>query len=148
MATVAAAATANRAAGPRPSAPMTRVASGVALAVVSFAVIWFSNATVLLFFALAVGVLAFHEYAALMRRLGAFIPRIPSLIATLGTIVIVPFPYVAGEALIGAGIVLVAIAVMLAGPDDRRAAVFGVLAGAFAALYLGVALGALVGSHV
>jgi phosphatidate cytidylyltransferase len=127
---------------------MTRVVSGAALAGAFFAIVWFSSAVVLLFVALAVGALAFHEYAELMRKLGAVIPRLPALIATLGAIVIVPFPYVASEAVLGAGVVLIATAVMLAIGDDRRAAVFGVIAGVFAALYIGLALGALVGTHI
>ena len=127
---------------------MTRVLSGVALGAVFFAVVWFSNAVGLLFVALAVGVLAFHEYAELMRRLGADIPRLPALAATMAAIGIVPFPYVASEAVLGAGAVLVSIGVMFRLGDDRRAAVFGVVAGAFAALYIGIALGALVGIHI
>src|SRR5262245_41450342 len=117
---------------------MTRVISGIALGALFFGVVWFSNAAVLVFVALAIGALAFHEYAEMMRALGADVPRVPALVATMAAIVIVPFPYLAGEAVLGLGVVLVATAVMLSTGDDRRAAVFGVLAGAFAALYIGV----------
>jgi phosphatidate cytidylyltransferase len=127
---------------------VTRVLSGAALAALFFTVVWFASPAVLVVVALAVGALAFHEYAALMQALGAAIPRLPALIATLGAIVIVPFPYFASEAVVGAGLVLVAIAVMRVAGDDRRAAVFGVLSGGFATLYIGLALGSLVGIHV
>jgi CDP-diglyceride synthetase len=91
---------------------VSRVLSGVALAGAFFAVVWFANATVLLFVALAVAALAFHEYAELMRQLGAAIPRLPALIATLAVVVMVPFPHVRLEATLGLGVVLLAIASM------------------------------------
>jgi phosphatidate cytidylyltransferase len=92
---------------------VARVTSGVLLAAAFFSVVWFGNATVLLFVALAVGVLAFHEYAELLRQLGASIPRIPTVFATMGAIAVVPFPYVAGEALVGTGLVIIATAAMV-----------------------------------
>ena len=56
---------------------MSRVLSGVVLAAVFFAIVWFGSATVLLLVALAVCVLAFQEYATLVQRVGADIPRCP-----------------------------------------------------------------------
>lgn len=147
---------------------MTRVLSGLALAIVFFALVWFANATVLLIVALMVGVLAFHEYAELMRASGAEVPRMPSLVATLATIALVPFPTVAGGAVMGIGLVVIAIAAMaalerrgsaiadppaVAGPSlhegrPLRAGAYSVVAGGFAVLYLGLPLGALVGVHI
>src|SRR5687767_11501344 len=91
---------------------MARVISGVLLAAAFFAIVWFSSARVLLFVALAVGVLAFQEYAELMRRMGAAIPRLAALVATLAALAIVPFPYVAGEVVVGIGVAVIAVAAM------------------------------------
>jgi phosphatidate cytidylyltransferase len=127
---------------------MTRVASGAALVASVFAVVWYGNTTVLLLVAMAVGVLAFHEYAEVMRRLGAVITRLPALLATLAAIVVVPFPYVSGEALLGLGIALNAVSAMIGVDDDRRSAVIGAAASGFGMIYIGLSLGTLVGVHV
>lgn len=139
---------------------MVRLASGVALAAGFFALVWFSNATTLLFVALAVGVLALHEYAELMRQLGAAVPRIPTVLALIATIVIIPFPYVAGEGVVGLGVALIAGAAMLKMARVPRApapgsagvgfgpGVLGAAAGGFAMIYIGIPLGALVGVHI
>ncbi len=126
---------------------MARLISGVLLAAGFFALVWFSNATVLLLVALAVGLLAMHEYAELMRQLGAAIPRVPTVVATLATIAIIPFPFVAGEAVIGIGVTIIAIGAMLKSVDMRQA-VAGAAAGGFALIYIGIPLGALVGVHI
>lgn len=135
---------------------MTRVVSGVLLAAAFFALVWYGNAVVLLFVALTVGVLAFHEYAELMRRLGADIPRVPALAATLAAVAIVPFPYVAVEAVLGIGLVVIAVAAMLqvaratsdTGSGVFKPALMGAVTGGFSVLYIGVPLGALVGIHI
>jgi phosphatidate cytidylyltransferase len=139
---------------------VVRLASGVALAAGFFALVWFSNATTLLFVALAVGVLALHEYAELMRQLGAAVPRIPTVLALIATIVIIPFPYVAGEGVVGLGVALIAGAAMLKMARVPRApapgsagvgfgpGVLGAAAGGFAMIYIGIPLGALVGVHI
>ena len=150
---------------------MARVVSGVLLAAAFFALVWFSNAVVLLFVALAVGVLALHEYTELMRQLAVQIPRMPTVAALLAAIAVVPFPYVAGEAVIGIGVVVIAAAAMLqlarqpdisgsapggpsvsSGSSSTRTLfsphVMGAAAGAFATIYIGIPLGALVGVHV
>jgi phosphatidate cytidylyltransferase len=126
---------------------VARLISGVLLAAGFFALVWFSNATVLLLVALAVGLLAMHEYAELMRQLGAAIPRVPTVVATLATIAIIPFPFVAGEAVIGIGVTIIAIGAMLKSVDMRQA-VAGAAAGGFALIYIGIPLGALVGVHI
>lgn len=150
---------------------MARLVSGVLLAAGFFVLVWFSNAVVLLFVACVVGLLALHEYAELMRQVSVPIPRIPSVVATLATIAVIPFPYVAGEAVIGVGVVLIAIGAMIhmarlkpdsAGADPMGSGarnapgdaggftpgVLGAMAGGFALIYIGLPLGALVGVHI
>lgn len=131
---------------------MARLISGVVLAAAFFALVWFANATVLLFVAMAVGVLALHEYAELLRQLGAAMPRLPTVMATLAAIAVIPFPYVAPAAVIGSGVVLIAMAAMLKIARDQSAGfssgVLGAVAGGFALVYIGVPLGALVGVHI
>jgi phosphatidate cytidylyltransferase len=131
---------------------VVRLISGVLLAAAFFAIVWFSSATVLLFVALAVGVLALHEYAELMRQLGAAIPRVPTVLATMAVIAVIPFPYVAGEAIIAIGIAIIAAAAMRRMARDAtatfQAAVMSALAGGFALLYIAIPLGALVAIHI
>ncbi len=126
---------------------MSRVLSGVVLAAVFFAIVWFASATVLLFVALGVCMLVFREYAQLMEHVGADMPRVPTLIATLAALVIVPFPYVAGEAVVGIGLMVIAISAMVR-ESAFGAATHGVAAGALSVIYLGLSLGALVGVHI
>jgi phosphatidate cytidylyltransferase len=131
---------------------VSRVISGVLLAAAFFAIVWFSNALVLLFVAVAVGMLALHEYLELMRPLGAAIPRVPAVLATMAAIAVVPFPIVAPSAVVGVGIVVIAIAAMFHTNRGEGAGfkpgVVGVAAGGFAVAYIGLALGALVGIHI
>jgi phosphatidate cytidylyltransferase len=133
---------------------VARVISGVLLAAVFFTIVWFSSAIVLVFVALAVCVLALQEYAELMRAMGAAPPKFATLLATLSALVVVPFPYVAGEVVVGIGVVVVAIAAMMGVkklppvPQPFKAGVHGAVAGAFAIIYLGLPLGALVGVHI
>jgi phosphatidate cytidylyltransferase len=126
---------------------VARLISGVLLAASFFALVWFANAVALLLVALTVGVLALHEYAEMMRQLGAPMPRIPTVAATMAAIAIVPFPYVAGEAVIGIGVVLIAAAAMIRF-DEMRAAVLGAVSGGFALIYIGIPLGSLVAVHI
>ena len=107
---------------------MVRVLSGVLLAAVFFAVIWFGSATVLLLVALGVCALAFQEYAELMRQIGADSSRVPTLIATLAALYIVPFPYVSGEAVVGIGLIVIAAGEMvrMAGLKSRPSSRSGV----------------------
>lgn len=129
---------------------MTRVISGVLLAATFVAIVWFSSTTVLVFVALAVCALAFQEYAQLMRPLGAEVPRLATLVATLAAVAAVPFPFVAGEVVIGVGVLVIAIAAMtnVARGSEFRPAAAGAIAGGFATIYLGLPLGALVGVHI
>ena len=135
---------------------MSRVVSGVILGVVFFGLIWFANATVLLIVAIAVCALALREYAALMRAIDVDIPSLLTLIATVAVLSSVPFPYLAVEGVLGIGVLLTATATMVRasqgadGTDEQRfrPAVRAAAAGAFAMVYLGLPLGALVGIHI
>jgi phosphatidate cytidylyltransferase len=146
---------------------VVRLISGVLLAAGFLALVWFSNATVLLVVAVAVGVLAFHEYAELMRQLGAAVPRIPTIAGLIATITLIPFPSVWGEvaislsAVLGVAVVLIAAAAMFKSarsddaPQDIPAprshftpAVLGAAAAGFSLVYLAIPLGALVGVHI
>ena len=155
---------------------MSRIVSGFVLAAVFFAIVWFSNATVLLVVAVAVGLLALHEYMELMRQLGAAIPRIPTVAALIAVVAVVPFPYAPAVAVIGLAVVGIAVGAMLmtpaglksgppeispappdmesrpgdvaAGARNFSPAVVGATAGGFALIYLGIPLGALVGVHI
>lgn len=104
----------------------------------------------LVFVALAVCVLAFQEYAQLMRALEADVPKMPALVSTLAVLAAIPFPYVAGEVVLGVGVMVIAIAAMakVARGSEFRPAAAGAIAGGFAAIYLGLPLGALVGVHI
>jgi CDP-diglyceride synthetase len=63
---------------------MTRVLSGLALAASAFGLVWFLPTSALIGVALVVAVLAFFEYARLVRAVGAPLPVTVSLLATLG----------------------------------------------------------------
>lgn len=135
---------------------MSRVVSGVVLGVVFFALIWFANAMVLLAVAITVCALALREYASLMKALGANVPVLVTLIASVAVLWSVPFPYLTVEVVLGAGVLVIAIATMMRAPggaegrdEERfRPAIRAVAAAVFAMVYLGLPLGALVGIHI
>ena len=142
---------------------MIRVLSGVILAAAFFAIAWFASPVVLVWIAMGVCVLALHEYRAILNRLGISVPWWPTVAATLATLATVPFPYyVAPEIVIGIGVVIVAVAAMVAAsralsagePDGgTQSAIFtraaqATAAGALALVYLGIPLGSLVGVHL
>ena len=137
---------------------MIRVLSGTVLAAVFFAVVWFSNATVLLAVAIGVCALALHEFAALMHALEVDVPLLPTLLATVAVLVTVPFPYVPLEVVLGIGVLLIASATMVqasrttedVGVDGKgfRPATRAAAAAALSMVYLGLPLGTLVGIHI
>lgn len=143
---------------------MTRVASGVLLGTVFFALLWFTNATVLLVVALGVAALAVHEFVQLFRTAGARIAAVPTLAATWAATILVPFPHVAVEVGLALGMILIAVWTMaalssagagdaaqprLAGtPHGVREAALGAAAAVLATVYLGVGLGTLVACYV
>ena len=144
---------------------MIRVLSGVILAAAFFAIAWFASPLVLVWIAMGVCVLALHEYRAILNRIGVSVPWWPTLAATLATLATVPFPYYAPpEIVAGIGVVVVAVAAMVAasrapvaapGESDTAAqsgiftrAAQATAAGALALVYLGIPLGSLVGVHL
>jgi phosphatidate cytidylyltransferase len=126
---------------------MTRVLSGVVLGASFFAIVWFGNTTVLLAVAAAVCALAFHEYVRLMRHIGADLPYGAALLPALASVIVVPFPYVPVEVVIGTGVIVVAAAAMMSS-RELVPAMHGAAAGALAIVYLGLPLGALVAVHL
>jgi phosphatidate cytidylyltransferase len=147
---------------------MTRVISGVTLAAVFFTIVWFGSTPALLVVAMAVCVLAVGEYAALMEKLHASPPRLLTIVAVLAALVAVPFPRVPFEIVVAIGLMAMAIKEMAGlkpdpplqnpindgGPGFSPAffsgfspAIMSTASGAFAMLYLGLPLGALVAVH-
>lgn len=128
---------------------MTRVLSGVLLGAAFLAIIWFTNATVLLFVALGVGALAFHEYASLAQAIGIELRRTPALVATLAATVVVPFPQVVVEGVLGISLLMIAIAAMTRVRVSNFAAAFQTTAASMLApVYIGLSLGTLVAVYV
>jgi phosphatidate cytidylyltransferase len=127
---------------------MIRLVTGVLLAAGFFALVWFTNAYALLAVALLVCVLAFQEYALLMAQIGADVPKLPTLLATLAVLVNVAFPFAAIEAVVGVGLVIIAVGAMVKARDDFKPAWHGGAAGAMALVYLGLALGSMVGVYI
>jgi phosphatidate cytidylyltransferase len=130
---------------------MTRLVSGVVLAAVFFVLIWFTNATVLLFVALAVAALAVHEYVQLFRALGADMHMAPILVATWAVTANIAFPQFVLEGVLAITVIVIAIWVMSRlkpeGPAFRPA-MLGAAAGVLAPVYIGIGLGSLVAIHV
>jgi phosphatidate cytidylyltransferase len=125
---------------------MTRLLSGLALALGALALVWWLSSTQLLVVALAVAGLAFHEYARLARAVGAMLPYLPALAATLAACAAVAMPWVHLPTLLAVALVMVAVSLMTSG--QHGASLFhGASAGMLAPLYLGLPLGALVGVH-
>lgn len=122
---------------------MIRLISGVLLAAAFLALVWFATPVVLLVAALVVAALAFHEYARLVRAIGSVVPRWPTIIATLATTAMVPFPWVPIESVLGFALVAIAIDVMA---SNRMGAstLHDVSAAILAPIYIGLPLGSLV----
>jgi phosphatidate cytidylyltransferase len=130
---------------------MTRVLSGLALAASAFGLVWFLPTSALIGVALVVAVLAFFEYARLVRAVGAPLPVTVSLLATLGACGLAAGVYPAAfgtTALPAFGIALLAGAVsLMASGVSGAPLVHGAAAGMLAPMYLGVPLGALAAIH-
>lgn len=125
---------------------MTRVLSGAALAAGAFALIWLLPSVGLLAVALAVAALAFFEFAALARAVGAPLPVWPSLAATLAACSAVALPWVHVPSLLGVIVVALAVSLITSGRDGLPL-VHGAAAGVLAPVYIGLPLGALVSIH-
>jgi phosphatidate cytidylyltransferase len=125
---------------------MTRVLSGLALALGALALVWWLSSTQLLAVAVAVAALAFHEYARLARGVGAPLPYGPALVATLAACAAVTLPWAHLPSLLALALLAVGVALM-AGGHHGAALFHGASAGMLAPLYIGLPLGALVGIH-
>jgi phosphatidate cytidylyltransferase len=125
---------------------MTRLLSGVVLAAVALAVIWFLDSTALLGVALAVAALAFHEYDRIVERIGAKVPYLAALLATLFACAMVPFQWVDIESVLAAALLIVALNV-LASERVGRPLLADTAAAMLAPVYIGLPLGSLVGVH-
>lgn len=122
---------------------MTRVLSGAALLIAVAAAVWLLGPIPLLALAEIVVLIAFREYADLADRVGVQVPRAPAGAATLIVCAAVGVPGVPVEvAMMGAMLGLAA--VVLASGRRGVDALHDVSAAAFAPLYLGLPLGALV----
>ena len=126
---------------------MTRIVSGVVLAVVALGLIWFLTSIALLGVALVLAALAFHEYEQIVAKIGAKIPYWTTLVATLLTCAMVPFQWVAIESVLTASLIVIALNVLASdrvGPpllSDSAAAMLS-------PIYIGLPIGCLVGVHV
>src|SRR5262245_61919629 len=125
---------------------MTRVISGVILAAVALALIWFLSSLALLGVALAVAAMAFHEYEHIVDKIGAKVPYWTTLVATLLTCAMVPFQWLAIESVLAASLMLIAFNVLA---SDRVGAplLADSAAAILAPVYIGLPLGCLVGVH-
>lgn len=122
---------------------MTRVLSGAAIAALVLLLVWFLTPLALLGVVLIVGAIAYGEYARIVNAIGAKIPWWTTLLATLATTAMVPFPWVSVEVILVVALIGTAFNVLLSdrtGPPvlmDTSAAVL-------APVYLGLPLGSLV----
>jgi phosphatidate cytidylyltransferase len=123
---------------------MTRILSGVALAVAALAAIWFLTPLALLGVALVVAALAFVEYAAIVAAIGANIPWWTTLLLTLVACAMVPFPWI-DPAVVMVLALLTAAANVLASDRVGAPTLTDTAAAVLAPVYIGLPLGALVG---
>ncbi len=125
---------------------MTRVLSGVALAIVALALIWFLSSIALLAVALVVAALAYHEYERIVDTIGARLPFWTTLVAVLLTCAMVPFQWVDIESVLAASLLMIAFNVLV---SDRVGAplLADTAAAVLAPVYIGLPLGCLVGVH-
>ena len=133
---------------------MTRLLSGVALAATAFALVWWLPSGALLIVALGVATLAFVEYARLARAVGAAVPVVPTLVATLAACALVARPWTdapnvfvnLSPPLFGVALLAIAAALMRRGTHGAPL-VHGAAVAMLAPVYLGLPLGTLVGIH-
>lgn len=125
---------------------MARVLSGVALAVVALALIWFLDSTALLGVALALCAIAFHEYERIVDKIGAKVPYWTALLATLFACAMVPFEWIDIESVLAASLLIVALNV-LASNRIGAPLLADTAAAILAPVYIGLPLGSLVGVH-
>ncbi|HUQ89473.1 MAG TPA: phosphatidate cytidylyltransferase [Vicinamibacterales bacterium] len=125
---------------------MTRLVSGVFLAVVALALIWYLTSIALLGVALIVAAMAFHEYDRIVDKIGAKVPYWTALVATLLVCAMVPFEWVEIESVLAGALLLIALNV-LASPRVGAPLLADTAAAVLAPVYIGMPLGCLVGVH-
>jgi len=125
---------------------MTRLLSGLVLAAVAAAIIWFFSSIALLGVALALAAIAFQEYERIVDAIGAKIPYWTALLATLMVCAMVPFQWVDLESVLAGALLLIAINVLM---SDRVGTplLADTAAALLAPVYIGLPLGCLVGIH-
>jgi phosphatidate cytidylyltransferase len=125
---------------------MVRVLSGVVLGAVALGLIWFLSSIALLGVALVVAALAFGEYERIVDAIGARVPTWTTLLVTLVACAMVPFQWIDIESVLAAGLLLVALNVLVS--DRTGTPLLGDTAAAILApIYIGLPLGSLVGVH-
>lgn len=122
---------------------MTRVLSGAAIAALVVLLVWFLTPVALLGVVLGVAALAFVEYARIVDAIGAKIPWWTSLLATLATTAMVPFPWVSVGVIVVVALIGTAFNVL---QSDRVGAptLVDTAAAVLAPVYIGLPLGSLV----
>jgi phosphatidate cytidylyltransferase len=125
---------------------MTRLLSGLALAGGAVALIWWLPPTALAAVAVLVSAIALTEYAHIVAALGGQIPYWPTLAATLVACVMIPFPWVLIESVLGVALLAIALAVLISHRPETQLATDAALA-MLAPVYIGVPLGSLVAIH-
>lgn len=126
---------------------MVRVLSGLVMAAVVLAVVWFGSTEVLLGFATLIAVLALHEYRAVLRGMRIDVIFVPTAVAVVAVLLaaMTTLPLTVVVALAFVGIATSGLMTMPGGTLER--AVVAIAASAFAVIYLGLALSTLVGVH-
>jgi phosphatidate cytidylyltransferase len=125
---------------------MTRLISGLVLAAVAAAMVWFFSSIALLGVALVLAALAFHEYERIVDIIGAKVPYWTTLLATLLVCSMVPFQWVDLESVMAGALLLIAVNVLM---SDRVGAplLADTSAALLAPVYIGLPLGCLIGVH-
>jgi phosphatidate cytidylyltransferase len=125
---------------------MIRLLSGLALAGVVVALIWWLSAAGLTLVAALVAAIAVTEYAQIAAALGSRIPYWPTLAATIVACVTIPFPWVTIESTLGLTLLIVALVVLASGRTGAQLVTDTGLA-MLAPVYIGMPLGSLVAVH-
>jgi phosphatidate cytidylyltransferase len=125
---------------------MTRLVSGLALALAALGLVWFLPWNALLVVALVVAALAFTEFARLARGVEAPLPYPTALVATLAACAAVALPWIHVPTLLGTFLLAVAASLLSSGKHGAPL-MHGAAAAMLAPVYIGLPLGALVGIH-
>jgi phosphatidate cytidylyltransferase len=122
---------------------MIRVLSGVAIAALVVAMVWWLTPAGLLIVALAVAALAYVEYARLVGAIGARLPWWTMFAATLAACAMVPFPWLSIEVVLVMALLAAAVNVLMSdrvGPPTLHDTAAAMLA----PVYIGLPLGSVV----